>query len=302
MAGCDHKYTSVYTGICEARLIDLHTHTDESDGTTPPAQLVDAALALGLEALGITDHDTLAGYDAAAPLARQAGLDLVCGIELSTKRRRVPGARGRSVHMLGYFLGPPPPADFRAWLEGIRMGRRDRNRRLAARLRSLGFDIALEEVERLGRSQAGRPHFARLMLDKGYVSNVQEAFDLYLDESAQAYVERDEPDLEEGIRRIREAGGLASLAHPVRLSRRNPAAFEKDLAEMCAMGLNAIEVYHSDHRQADVDYFLALARSHRLAVTGGTDFHGDNKPGLALGAGYGNVAVPRQVLDLLRSG
>ena len=282
-------------------MIDLHTHTDESDGTTAPARLVGAALALGLEALGITDHDTLAGYDAAAPLARKAGLDLVAGIELSTKRRRAAGGRGRSIHVLGYFLGAPPPADFRAWLEAIRLARRDRNRRLAARLQSLGVDIALEEVERLGRSQAGRPHFARAMIEKGYVSNIQEAFDLYLDESAQAYVEREEPELEAGIRKLREAGGLASLAHPIRLSRRNPPGFEKDLAEMCEMGLDAIEAYHSDHRQEDAEFFLSLARRFGLAVTGGTDFHGDNKPGLALGTGYGNVAVPRQVLDALRN-
>ena len=281
-------------------MIDLHTHTDESDGTSRPAELVDAALALGLEALGITDHDTLAGYDQAVPFAREKGLDLVCGIELSTKRRRAGEVLGRSIHILGYFLGAPAPAEFRSWLEGIRLARRDRNRRLAERLRSLGMDIAIEEVERLGRSQAGRPHFARVMLDKGYVANVQEAFDLYLDESAKAYVERDEPALDAGIRKVREAGGVAALAHPVRLSRRNPAAFEKDLAEMCDMGLSAIEAYHSDHRQVDTEFFLALARRYNLAVTGGTDFHGDNKPGLLLGTGYGNVAVPRQVLDELR--
>ena len=293
---------TLYTEIWGPWLIDLHTHTDESDGTSAPAQLVGDAVALGIEALGITDHDTLAGYDAAAPLAREAGLDLVCGIELSTKRHRAAGGRDRSVHVLGYFLSGPPPAEFRAWLEGIRLARRDRNRRLAERLRSLGVEVPIEEVERLGRRQAGRPHFARAMVEKGYVSSIQEAFDLYLDESARAYVGREEPELEEGIRKLREAGGLASLAHPIRLSRRNPASFEKDLAAMCEMGLGAIEVYHSDHRKEDAEFFLRLARRYRLAVTGGTDFHGDNKPGLALGTGYGNVAVPRQVLDALRNG
>ena len=283
-------------------MIDLHTHTDESDGTSAPDELVGAAVALGLEALGITDHDTFAGYDAAAPLASEAGLDLVCGIELSTKRHRAAGARRRSIHVLGYFLDGPPPAEFRGWLERIRLARRDRNRRLADRLQSLGVDVTIEEVERLGRSQAGRPHFARAMVEKGYVSNIQEAFDRYLDESAQAYVERDEPELEAGIRKLREAGGLASLAHPIRLSRRNPAFFDKDLGEMCEMGLGGIEAYHSDHQQTDTAFFLSLARRYRLAVTGGTDFHGDNKPGLALGTGYGNVAVPRQVLEALRNG
>ncbi|MGE5645178.1 MAG: PHP domain-containing protein [Acidobacteriota bacterium] len=281
-------------------MIDLHTHTDESDGTLTPAELVHAAAAMGLEALGISDHDTFAGYDQAEPLAREARLDLVCGIELSTKWRSTPPGRSRSIHVLGYFLEKDPTEEFRNWLEAIRAARRDRNRRLADRLQSLGIDVTLAEVERLGRSLAGRPHFARLLVEKGYVATLQEAFDRYLAESAAAYVERDEPALEAGIAKIVKAGGLASLAHPVRLANRR-AVIEKAVADMCDMGLGAIEVYHSDHTPEDVEFFLKLAGRHGLAVTGGTDFHGDNKPGLALGTGYGNVAVPRVVLDFLRA-
>lgn len=281
-------------------MIDLHTHTDESDGTDTPAQLVRAAVNLGLEALGICDHDTFAGYDRAVPLAREAGLELVCGIELSTKLRRGAGWRGKSVHMLGYFLDGEPAAEFRAWLESLQRNRRDRNARLVARLQSLGLDVRLEEVQKLGRSLAGRPHFARIMLDKGYVSSLQEAFDLYLGESAKAYVEREEPTLAEGIRRILEAGGLSSVAHPVRLGKQHPALLEKLVGEMCEMGLRGIEVYHSDHGPKEVEQFLALARRYDLAITGGTDYHGENKPGLRLGTGYGGVAVPRSVLDTLR--
>lgn len=283
-------------------MIDLHTHTDESDGTFTPAELVRAAVDAGLEALGITDHDTLEGYDAAAPLARGAGLDLVCGIELSAKRHRIAGMSGRSVHLLGYFLDGPPPVEFREWLKGIQWGRRDRNRRLAARLQSLGVNVAIADVERLGRAQAGRPHFARAMMQKGYVGSMEEAFDRYLDESARAYVEREEPEVEAGIQKLREAGAVVSLAHPIRLKQRNPWTFEKRIATLSQHGLGAMEVYHSDHSPEDTELFLALARRYGLAVTGGTDFHGDNKPGLALGTGYGNVAVPRAVLDELRSG
>jgi predicted metal-dependent phosphoesterase TrpH len=281
-------------------MIDLHTHTDESDGTFTPRELVDAAAALGLEALGICDHDTFAGYDQAVPLAREASLDLVCGIELSTKWHRTPQSGGRSIHMLGYFLDAPPTEEFRVWLEDIRAARRDRNRRLVARIQSLGMDVTLEEVEKLGRSLAGRPHFARIMLEKGYVRTIQEAFDRYLAESGEAYVERDEPELGEGIRKIIEAGGLPSLAHPVRLSNHREV-LEKAVAEMCEMGLRAIEVYHSDHGPDDAAFFLKLAGRHGLAITGGSDFHGGNKPGLALATGYGNVAVPRIVLDFLRA-
>jgi predicted metal-dependent phosphoesterase TrpH len=281
-------------------MIDLHTHTDESDGTLAPTELVEAARWIGLEALGISDHDTFAGYDLAAPAARAAGLDLVCGIELSTKWRRPGQARPRSIHMLGYFLDAPPSEPFRNWLDSVRAARRDRNRRLAARLQSLGMEVTLEEVQRLGKSLAGRPHFARLLMEKGYVASIEEAFDRFLSEEGLAYVERDEPSVAEGIERIVDGGGLPSLAHPVRITR-DAAALRKVVGEMCGMGLRAIEVYHSDHGPREVELYMELAGRYGLAITGGTDFHGDNKPGLALGVGYGGVAVPRALLDFLRA-
>jgi len=281
-------------------MIDLHTHTDESDGTSTPGELVEAAGLIGLEALGISDHDTFAGYDLAVPLAREAGLDLVCGIELSTKWNQSAESRGRSVHILAYFLDGAPTQEFRDWLEGMAISRRDRNRRLAASLQALGMDVRIEEVEQRGRRMAGRPHFAQLLLEKKYVATMQEAFDRYLAEGAEAYVERDEPSLEEGIAKILDAGGLPSLAHPVRLTRKADE-LEQTVKQMCRMGLRAIEVYHSDHGPRDVDLYVKLAGRFGLAITGGTDFHGANKPGLELGVGYGNVAVPRELLDFLRA-
>ncbi|MFN3326057.1 MAG: PHP domain-containing protein [Bryobacteraceae bacterium] len=282
-------------------MIDLHTHTNASDGTLTPAELVREALAVPLEALAICDHDTFAGYDAAAPLAAEQGLDLVCGIELSTKLH-VAIQRAKTVHMLGYFLRQPPSSEFREWLGGIQAARRDRNVRMVERLRLLGVDIAIEEVERIGGSIAGRPHFARLLVEKGYVQTSQEAFDEYLDESAKGYVEREEPSVEEGIRRIREAGGLSSLAHPIRLGKRNHDEEESLIAVMVDAGLQAIEVYHSDHSAADVERYLSIARRYGLIVTGGSDFHGANKPSIRLGLGYrNNIAVPRSVLEEMRA-
>src|SRR5580704_4571316 len=146
-------------------MIDLHSHTTESDGTYSPAQLVDEAGRTGVRTLGITDHDTFSGFDQALTPARRAGLELVCGIELSTK------LHGHSVHLLGYFLNPNGLADFRKWVLDLQASRRERNVRLAARLRELGFDITIEEVERRGRGMTGRPHFAQIMLEKGYVGN-----------------------------------------------------------------------------------------------------------------------------------
>ena len=276
-------------------MIDLHTHTNESDGTYSPFELVDAAVEAGLEALAISDHDTLAGYDQALPRAREKGLDLVCGIELSTK------LRGKTVHLLGYFLHEPPADGFRGWLKEMQATRRDRNLRMAERLRSLGVNVTIEEVERRGRSLAGRPHFARIMLEKGYVSTIQQAFDDYLDESAKGYVDRHEPELAYGIRKIADAGGISSIAHPVRLGYHDPQRLRATVAEMRDAGLSALEVYHSDHRPADVEQYLALTREFELGMTGGSDFHGDAKPNVRLGRGVdGNLNIPRSVLDRMR--
>lgn len=261
-------------------MIDLHSHTSESDGTYTPKQLVDTAANLKLDALAITDHDTLAGYCIAKPLAEEAGLRLVCGIELSTKIH-VPVRK--TVHLLGYFFSGSPRVEFLDWIGSMQAARRDRNRRLAAKLQSMGVDIRIEEVEALGRSMAGRPHFARLMVRKGYVPNTTEAFDRYLDESAPGYVDREEPTLAEGIQRIQQAGGIASLAHPIRLGKHDPADEEALVASIVELKLDAIEAYHSDHGPDDVARYLGYSQKYGLKVTGGSDFHGDNKPAVKLG-------------------
>jgi len=272
-------------------LIDLHTHTNESDGSCSPAELVREAVRAGVGFLGITDHDTFAGYDQAVPLARQAGVELVRGIELSTK------LHGHSVHLLGYFPGNGDLQDFRVWVLDLQASRRERNRRLAARLRELGFDIRVEEAEALGRGMTGRPHFAQVLLEKGYAASIRQAFDDYLDESAKGYVYRREPDFAEGVSRVRAAGGIASLAHPARM----PGDVAAVLPELCAAGLNAIEAYHSDHTPEETDLYLDLARRHALKVTGGSDFHGAFKPEVALGTGrQGNLNIPPEVLEAVR--
>jgi 3',5'-nucleoside bisphosphate phosphatase len=280
-------------------VIDLHSHTNESDGTFTPLELVDLAMDQGLEALAISDHDTFAGYDQALPVAQARGLDLVCGIELST---RVPGSKARTVHLLGYFLHQPPPADFREWLEELIAGRRDRNQRLITSLHQQGIDIDLGEVEKLGRTLTGRPHFARLLIQKGYVRTFDEAFRRYLGESAPTYVERFAPYVVAAIQRVIDAGGVPVLAHPVRLGFRSTEAEEKFIGELRDGGLRGIEVFHSDHRPADMERYAAMARKYNLAVSGGSDFHGEIKPQISLGTGYnGNLNIPRSVLEGLRA-
>ena len=284
-------------------MVDLHTHTDQSDGTLAPDALVRAAVALSLEALAVTDHDTLAGYDLAAPRAREAGLELICGIELSTRLDRKPGEpRSPSIHLLGYFPGREPAAEFRDWLSQLQRSRRERNVSLIAKLQSLGVDISLDEVQALGRNLTGRPHFARVLLSKGYVRTTQEAFDLYLADNAKASVEREEPTLREGIERITAGGGLAVLAHPVRLAAPELAQLDRFVESLVAVGLAGIEVYHSEHGAEDMDRFLRIARRYLLTVTGGSDFHGDNKPGVHLATGKdGNLCLPYRIVEDLRA-
>lgn len=280
-------------------MIDLHSHTDRSDGTFTPDELVAEAMRVGLTGLSITDHDTFAGYDAAREiLARTyAGsrLELICGIELSTRYQ------GGSVHLLGYFPSTPPSEDLRGWLDLILERRRDRNIRLIAKLQSLGMDITLAEVETQGRTLTGRPHFARVLVDKGYAKDIQNAFDLYLDESARGFVHRQEVPMDEALRRILDSGGVPSLAHPVRVAKNNwdkLAAYVEDLA---GLGLRAIEVYHSDHSPENVSYYRSLAERFRLGITGGSDFHGANKPEISLGTGKrDNLHVADALLDGLK--
>ena len=275
-------------------MIDLHSHTNESDGTCSPAQLIEEAKRCGVTTLGITDHDTFKGYDQAVPLAAAAGVELICGIELSTK------LHGHSVHLLGYFLNDHDPAlaAFRAWIRDLQASRRDRNVRLVARLQELGLDITMEEAEARGGGMTGRPHFARLLMEKGYVSNMQQAFDDYLDESAKGYVTRREPQFAEAAQRIGQAGGIASLAHPIRLREDLGGV----LSKLCADGLTAIEVYHSDHSPAQTELYLTLANEHKLLVTGGSDFHGAAKPEIQLGTGReNNLRVPEDLVDQLRA-
>jgi len=284
-------------------MIDLHTHTDRSDGTLSPEALIDRAVAAGLSAIAITDHDTFAGYDLAAPAARERGLDLVCGIELSTRPDSDGDRRPPSVHLLGYFLDSAPPPEFREWIQGMLDSRHRRNLALVAKLRSLGVDITLEEVRAVGRHLTARPHFAQVLLNKGYVSSLQEAFDLYLADEAKAAVAREEPPLKDAIRRIRAQGGVASLAHPARLpSGRDHGALERLLGELAPAGLNAIEVHHSEHSAADVAYYESVAAAWNLIPTGGSDFHGDNKPGIELGTGKNhNVSIDDSLLEQMRA-
>ncbi len=277
-------------------MIDLHSHTTESDGTFSPRELVDEAVRVGLEALAITDHDTFSGYDQAAQYAKGTPLKLIRGIELSTKYH------GRSVHLLGYFFHQPTPefGAFGEWVDQISASRRDRNQALIECLRSHGIAITLPEVEKHAGRIVARPHFAAVLMEKGYVASIDEAFTRYLDESAVCYITRESPEFDDSVARILAAGGVPVLPHPGR-ARAGAKILENEAAEMQRMGLRGIEVYHSDHDAADVAFYLGIAKKLGLAITGGSDFHGAAKPRIQLGTGIdGNLKIPKSLLDHLR--
>ena len=276
-------------------MIDLHSHTTASDGTYSPQQLIEQAAATNLEALAITDHDTFTGYDQAVPHAADRGLELVCGIELSSKYL------GKSVHLLGYFLTDDPGEAFRNWILAMQVSRHERNKELIRNLQRAGLDVTLEEWNERGGALPGRPHLAAILLEKGYVPTRQAAFDKYLAEGAESYAPRIEPDFVDSIGKIKDAGGLPVLAHPVRVAR-DPADLRKTIRDMAASGLQGIEVYHSESSASEQTMLASLANELALAVTGGSDFHGENKPSICLGTGLnGNISIPRQVLEDLRA-
>lgn len=275
-------------------MIDLHCHTNFSDGSLSPAALLDLALNTGVRVLAITDHDTIQAYGAIREKAYEHGVVLFCGVEMST---HLEGCE-RSVHLLGYFPGEPSEA-FSQWLLNLQQGRVKRNAELLARLQQLGLDIEWDEVRALAQRQVGRPHFAQVLLRKGYVDTLKEAFVRYLGEGGLAWVERDEPSLPSTIERVHTAGGMASLAHPVRVSR-NRESIEQVVADHASRGLEALECFHSEHSAEETEYMLSLAEKYRLHVTGGSDFHGATKPEVHLGTGRsGNVRVPWYVAEQL---
>jgi 3',5'-nucleoside bisphosphate phosphatase len=279
--------------------IDLHSHTTESDGTYAPDELVELAVRGGLDALAITDHDTFSGFEKALPVAERLGLDLVRGIELNS-RLNLSGGGHRHAHLLGYFPVKPPAQEFLHWLARERADRQTRNRKLADALHSQGVQVSLEEVEQRGKSLTGRAHFAQLLLEKGYVQTFEEAFSRFLGEGAPSYVERQSQSTESAIERIRAAGGIPVMAHPVRLSLAREAEIP-ELTRLKDAGLLGLEIYHSDHPPELQAHYRQLAEDLQLLPTGGSDFHGAIKPDIQLGTGLrGNIRVPVMFLERMR--
>lgn len=274
--------------------IDLHTHTLASDGTDSPAQLVRRAKDLGLAAVAITDHDTVAGLAEAEKQGQALGLEVICGCEISAR------GEDNEMHILGLWL-PSDTTVLEQSLLRLREHRHERNVIIVAKLQALGLDISYEEVQAASQGEAvGRPHIAAVLLRKGFVQNWQEAFTRYLGYKGQAYVPKEILSPEQAVNLLAGMGATVSLAHPC-LSVSSREAVENLVRNLKGFGLNAIEAYHSDHSQAEQRFCVDLATRYGLALTGGSDYHGTSKPRISLGSGYGGLRVPMFVLDSLKA-
>lgn len=276
------------------RVIDLHTHTIHSDGSATPSELVAAAAANGGIAIAMTDHDTVGGLAEGREAAAKLGLEFVNGVEISAEFS--PG----TMHILGYYIDDKDAELLRA-LEQLRQSREQRNPRIAERLRELGYDISYEEVARLaGNDVVGRPHFARIMVQKGFASGIQDAFDRFLGKGAAAYVEKKRPSPTESIELIHKAGGAAVLAHPYQL-KLSPEDVERQVMELSELGLDGIEAIYSRHSAEQREQYSLLAARHGLLITGGSDYHGTYKPDIDVVRGLGDLQVPYGLLDEMRA-
>lgn len=277
------------------RLIDLHTHTVYSDGSATPEEVVTMAASNGAAAVAVTDHDTVSGLPRARAAAARSGVELINGIEISAEFG--PG----TMHVLGYYLDDESEG-LRAKLAELKRARDDRNPEIARRLRDLGFDISYEEVKELaGNEMVGRPHFARLMVDRGYARGMQDAFDRFLAKGAAAYVEKRRLSPRAAIALIHDAGGAAVLAHPYQL--KLPAVEDVDrlIGELSEMGLDGIEAVYSRHSERERELYARLAARRGLLVTGGSDYHGTYKPDIEIVKGLGDLAVPYELLGELKA-
>ncbi len=275
------------------KITDLHTHSTASDGSMSPRELVRYAKEKGLSALALTDHDTIEGIEDALDEGRKIGIEVVAGMEISVEYKP-------EMHILGYFFGESykNAADM---LEELLKSRNERNPRIVEKLNEMGFDISMGEVAHEARGNViARPHIAGVLVKKGYVKSAEEAFERFLGYGKPAYFPKNKLSPEEGIRKISEAGGLPVLAHPIYLYF-SLKQLDELLAELVLYGLKGIEAYYVDNTGDDTGNTLRLAIKHNLLVTGGSDFHGSFKPKIDIGRGYGNLRVPYELLEKLKT-
>lgn len=276
------------------KYIDLHVHSTCSDGTFTPAGLVSYAVQKGLAAIALTDHDTVEGLEEASTAAVGTGLELVPGIEFSTEYKE------RDIHILGLDI-QPKQTDFAKHLKAFQESRDARNEEMTLRLQNLEhIPITMEALRSAyGDAVLTRAHFGRWLFEHGYVRSIREAFSRYIGDDCPCFVPRKRTDPRQAIALIRNAGGIPILAHPL-LYHLTDTELEELVRYLKEAGLQGIEAIYSSNTGLDESSMRRLARKMNLKISGGSDFHGKNKPLLDLGSGKGNLKIPYEVLEQLR--
>jgi predicted metal-dependent phosphoesterase TrpH len=274
-------------------VIDLHLHSDASDGTDPPEVIAELGAAAGCSAVALTDHDTTAGLPAAKRRAAELGLVLVPGCEVSC------AFSGATTHVLVYFLeGEEGPLQNE--LARLRRDRVARNRILADRLETLGLPVTYGEAVALaaGEESLGRPHFARLLVAKGLAESITDAFDRWLAQGRPGHVPKARVRPADLARKVRGSGAVCVLAHPLTMALAGDA-LDRAVGELAEVGFAGLEAHYAAYAPEERLALVKLAARHDLVATGGTDYHGTVKPGLAVGVGRGDLAVPDDALERL---
>lgn len=275
------------------KAVDLHTHSNKSDGSLSPAELVRHAAQIGLSAIALTDHDTVEGLDEAMKMSHELNIEVIPGVELSCD------LGGKDVHIVGLFIDYKNE-EFLQELQVFVDSRDNRNKKMCHVLTEHGINIDYDElVDFCGDSVITRAHFARLILQKGYVKSLKEAFDRYIGDGCPCFVPREKVTPVEGIGLIKRAGGIPILAHPL-LLKMGKDTLDKLVSELKNEGLMGLEALYCTYTPADERDMRALAQKYNLLISGGSDFHGAAKPDLELGTGYGKLYVPEEILDTLK--
>lgn len=287
-------------------MIDLHVHSHCSDGSFSPKELVVYALHHHISAFALTDHDTVAGLSEAISCARELSgkvcdrnpegntLEVIPGIEFSTEYE------GRDIHIVGLFIDYESSL-FKEQLHSFVESRNSRNERMCARFQERGIDLTYDKLKAANPGAViTRAHYARYLLEHGYVKSIREAFDRYVGDHAPCFVPRQKVTPAQAVGLIRSTGGIPVLAHPT-LYHMSNSRLEQLVEELKDAGLLAIEGIYSTYSPAETRQMQAIAKKYGLAVSGGSDFHGTNKPGLQFGTGYGKLYIHEEILDNLKS-
>lgn len=275
------------------KYIDLHVHSNCSDGTFTPTELVDYALKKKLAAIALTDHDTIDGLPEIFAAAEGSGLEVIGGIEFSTE------FHGKDVHIVGLDFDYRMP-EFCRQLTRFQNSRDIRNEKMISRLREEGIDITWEAMmQEYPDAVWTRAHFGKFLLEHGYVSDIKEAFSRYLADDACCFIPREKVTPVQAVELIRLANGIPVLAHPM-LYHLDDASMDELIESLKAVGLTGIEGFYSTYSRADEEHVRRLADRHQLLLSGGSDFHGSTKPDIDLGTGKGNLKIPYELLTKLR--